>query len=110
MSLGYYQESDSSGTTVTWKRAGQIILTNTINGAPTALFVEQIATQTPDGNVYTQPSTQIEFACTDMTQTFNLIDPSSGSVVGTMSYGDLYAALYSAYLGLAAARDAATSG
>jgi hypothetical protein len=102
-----YEPSTITGTVSTWKRANRIEITNPAGGIPSAMFSEEIATLMPDGiTIITQPSTTICDSATDMTVSFNLIDPSTGSTVGTMTYEQLYGAMYSLYLALAAARDA----
>jgi hypothetical protein len=106
MSNPLYQQNSVSGEITTWKRTNQIVISNPANGIPAAIFVEEIATQLPDGSVMVNPSTQIQESITDMTTSFNLIDPTTGNAVGTMTYGQLYAAMYSLYLSLAAVRDA----
>ena len=102
-----YQPSSVTGTVSTWKRAVRIEISNPQNGVPGVVFSEEIATRLPDGTVVTVPSTTISSNATDMTTTFNLIDTETGSVAGTMTYGQLYDAMYSLYLNLAAQRDAA---
>lgn len=101
-----YQPSSVTGTVSTWKRAARIEIQNPAVGTPSAVFSEELATSLPNGTIVTQPSTTISSSATDMTTSFPLLDPTSGAVVGTMTYGQLYASMYSLYLSLAAARDA----
>lgn len=96
-----------AGTVSQWKRANQVIAMSPLGGTPSCVFVEEIATQLPNGIFVTEPSTQIAQALTDMTLTFNLIDMTTGNVTGTMTYGQFVQATESFYLALAAARDAA---
>lgn len=108
MSTPFYQQNSVSGQVTNWKRANQIVISNPVNGAPTVIFVEEIATQLPDGSIIVKPSTQIQNEVTDMSISFTLIDPTTGNIVGTMTYGQLYASMYSLYLSLAATRDTNT--
>jgi hypothetical protein len=101
-----YMPNTTTGTISTWKRACKIEITNPITGSPSAIFSEEIATALPDGTFISKHSTSLSENATDMTLTFPLLDPATGNVVGSMTYGQLYAAMYSLYLNLAAERDA----
>ena len=107
--MSNYNQQTISGVITSWQRAGRVELQNPLGGTPSIIFYEEKATQIPDGSIDRKPLGTLVESATDMTATFALLDPNSGQNVGTMSYEQLYAGLYSLYLSLAAARDAAQS-
>ncbi len=109
--MANYDQNVVSGDVTSWKRCNQMVIQNPLNGPPVAYFREEMAVALPGGSMVVSPpnppTPDIAVAASDLSVTFNLIDPNSGSVVGTMSYAVLYTALYSLYLASAATRDAA---
>jgi len=108
--MSNYNQNVVSGTETKWQRCCRIEIQNSFAQAPIANFFEEILTTLPDGTTMKSPTGGLQMVASDLTQSFSLIDPSSGGVVGTMTYAQLYGAIYSLYLTLAAARDVTAGG
>lgn len=99
-----YKQTAVSGDA--WQRCHQIVIDNPLSATPLIRFDEQrvvvaagASSTTPMGSLTApfQPAAEIP-----------LIDPQTGELTGeNITHGALYAALYSAYMQQAAARDAA---
>jgi len=101
--MANYNETAVSGSI--WTRAKAVQINNPANGTPSITFTEE---QVVDYNNTLLSGGQPSF----VSVTFNpaavipMIDPTTQTATGaTMTQGDLYAALYSLYLQVAAARD-----
>lgn len=103
MSLNY---RENTGSATSWRRANAVSVTNPLNNidGATISFIEEDVIQkgatiltTPAGGVSTQFSAS---------GSFDLLNPTTGAVVGTMTHSELYAILYSLYIKVATDRDA----
>ncbi len=100
-----YRSSAISGTS--WHRCLHIECNNPHNGLQTIRFDEERRMLLEDGTTIGTPAGYVQEAFTDPTIMFPLLDPRSGKEIGQeMSYGTVYAVLWSLYITLAAKRDA----
>jgi hypothetical protein len=100
-----YQEKSIPGTLTQYKRANSIIILNPLTGVPEVSFIEEIVQNLPDGTQLISPSGNLSAQMHDPSIVFNLISPTDGAIVGSMSYEQLYVAMYSLYFKLAQERD-----
>lgn len=100
-----YKETLVSGSSYT--RCNQILINNSLRTTPTIRFDEQVVVSMEAGGAIINGSGSIEMVF-DPAKLIPLMDPTTGIATGqTMSYGEVYAVLYSAYLDAALERDAA---
>jgi hypothetical protein len=101
-----YKQTDVTGAA--WQRCHQIVIDNPLNATPLIRFDEQRIV-TAAGAASTTPLGSLT-APFDPAAEIPLIDPQMGEPTGeTVTHGALYAALYSAYMQQALARDAAAT-
>jgi len=96
-------------------RASAIAFYNPLTGRPYVGVSEDIVQVNEDGslsqtdeNLQDQGVKGISFSFDPESdnETMNILDPSDGAVTGTMTYAEVYNAVYSLYFHLAAIRDA----
>lgn len=103
--MASYKESTVSGSI--WTRANNVTLLNPYGELPTAIFQEENVVALSDGKYVSQSAG----SCTDVftpessSETFNLLHPSTGDIIGTAAYQDVYVLLSSLYLHVANKRD-----
>ena len=103
--MSNYKETTITGSSYT--RCNQIVINNNRNVTPTVRFDEQVVVSMGTGDTVITGVGSIEMAF-DPTKIIPLLDPTTGEATGqSMSYGTVYAILYSAYLDAALTRDAA---
>lgn len=97
------------GDVTTYVRPYQTISLGPLNGLSTMTISEELVTILPDASVTNVPlgTAELQATITDPTQSFNLIDPTTGDITGTKTFAQLKVELYSLYLYLAGIRDAA---
>lgn len=105
-----YLETPVIGTK--WRRCRYIHIHNprpSVNqGGPTVQFVEETVVAIGDGEVIEAGEVLTEgFAPGNADELFDLLDPDTGEVTGSMTYQQLYVALASAYRHVAEKRDVA---
>jgi hypothetical protein len=103
-----YQESAVAGTS--WTRACRVICENPLSGQGlSAGFVEERVVSMGADQQMTQPMGVLTepFSAANMGEVFNLLDPATGAVIGTSTYGAVFMQLHSLYYHVAAKRDAA---
>ena len=101
-----YSETNASGTVTEWQRANRVEV-QAEHGQPViCCFYEEKIDILPSGQVIHTPIGTLATSTTDLSTTFNILDPTTGAVLGAMSYAELYNAFASLYFALAAARDA----
>lgn len=94
-----------------WLRTKRIVFENPQQhlGPPKVKFVEERVYEVNAENVHDRVARDvgsIEETFTDPTKTFPVINPATGEFTpNEMSYGELYAMIYSAYIHLAMKRD-----
>lgn len=104
--MANYQETTLAGTAYT--RANGVQVSNG-ETSKSISFQEERVINLDDGEVIRKPAGQVwsPFTAENALTEFALLDPTTGADTGaTMTYQDLYVALYSLYLHLAAERDA----
>lgn len=96
------------GDVTTYVRPYQTISTGPISGPNTMTIFEEKITVLPDAStVRSEVGTpELQFTVTDPNQVFNVVNPVTGAVTGTMTFAQLKVQMYSLYLYLAAQRDA----
>jgi hypothetical protein len=102
--MANYKEASVTGTK--WTRAPRIVFLNPHNGVPSVQIEEEEITELADGRVVNTPLGSLTAALDNPAATFPLLNPADGSVVGSMTHGELYAAIFSMYMALGAIRDA----
>lgn len=96
------------GDATTYVRPFQTISYGPINGPSSVVISEETIVILPDASIVNVPNLASTLAATitDPTQAFDVVDPTSGSVIGTKTFAQLKVEMYSLYLYLAAIRDA----
>jgi hypothetical protein len=103
--MANYKETTITGSSYT--RCNQVLISNRLGAVPTVKFDEQVAVSLETGGSIINGSGSIEMDF-DAAKMIPLIDPTTGTATGqSVSYGTVYAMLYSAYIDAATARDAA---
>ncbi len=99
-----YRETSASVTK--WRRANQVIISNPLDDLASSqvIFIEEDVVQ--DGLDKTKIQAGTIASNFNPTGSFDLLDPTDDSVVGTVTHLELYAILYSLYIATATARDA----
>ena len=99
-----YRESSVSGSS--YQRGRSLYFENPLDGIPGLLIREELVTLLGDRTI-AEPAGEIRKAITDLSVEFSLRNPATSLVVpgATMTYQDLYVALYSLYWHLAIERD-----
>lgn len=104
--MANYQETTGEGST--WKRCLVVSITNPVNGPKTVHFMEEIAARVGTVAIGSGSTDGIHENADDLTKVIPLRNPETGELTGeSLTYGDVYVALYSAYMQAALARDAA---
>ena len=104
-----YKETTVTGTA--YIRANQVVVANPLEGVKAvSYYEEQVVNLEDDQIIRPQGGIQEPFTQDNASEEFDLVDPVDGTPLGmTMEYKDLYVALHSLYLHLAAKRDAAAT-
>lgn len=102
-----YKESTVAGSS--HQRAWRLEVENPITGPKGITFHEEVAVTLESGDPMTRYVGSLTKAYSEGTKDteFDLLNPETGEVIGTMTHGELYAALYSLYIQCAIERDAA---
>lgn len=103
--MANYKEASLTGAE--WTRCCEIHMANPYNATPVITFKEQRISELSNGQVFTARGDNLvaEF---DPATAVDVLDPTTGISTGTtVTYADIYALLYSAYIAQAQARDAA---
>lgn len=104
--MSNYKESPVAGTE--WTRCGVVQIVNPYQRNPSVQFIEERVLHVGEGRppVFTSAgSVSVAF---DPAKQIPLINPETGSLTGTsVTYGEAYAILFSAYIAAALERDTA---
>lgn len=99
-----YVPTQTTGTL--YRRAKRMDLVNPLNGTQSVNVYEEFVAVL-NGNNFLQDSDGFTVSINDMTKTVPLLDTNTGQPTGqTMTYADIYQAMYSAYIMWASQRDA----
>lgn len=95
------------GDVTTYVRPYQTISTGPLNGLNSMTIFEEQVTILPDASVQNAPlgTPELQVTITDPNQVFNVVNPVTGAVTGTLTFAQLKIQMYSLYLYLAAQRD-----
>lgn len=95
------------GDVTTYVRPFQTIVYGPLGQPNSMIISEELITILPDASTTNVPlsTPELRTTVTDPTQAFNLVDPSTGAVTGSMTFAQLKVQMYSLYLYLAAIRD-----
>jgi hypothetical protein len=99
-----YMQSSVSGEK--YVRAKRVVLENPLNGVPSATFIEQEVINIGAAESVKRDVGALHQPMSDPYVTFQLLNPVDDSVIGSATYADVYAMLYSLHRHLAAIRDA----
>lgn len=100
-----YNEKIISGQYTEYQRSNKIIVTNDLGSIPEITFMEQIVGTLPDGSKVTPRNTKCVDQLMNPAESFNLLNPIDDSIIGSLTYQDVYITLYSLYRHVAAKRD-----
>jgi ligand-binding sensor domain-containing protein len=102
--MNNYVPTAASGTAYT--RAKRLVMDNPLNGTQTVSVYEELVVQL-NGDTVQQDKAGFTVQINDTSKTVALLDPETGAPTGqTMTYVQVYAAMYSAYIAWASMRDA----
>lgn len=95
------------GDVTTYIRPCQTISVGPLNGPNSIAIFEEKVVVLPDASVEVVPidTGAIQSTISDPNESFNVVNPSTGAVTGTMTFAQLKVQMYSLYLHLAAIRD-----
>ena len=104
MVITMYKQTEIAGSE--YVRCPQIVISNPLAGQAQIQFTEQRVAVLPDRNIVTPEGiVTVDF---DPEATIALLNPETDEPTGgTITHGEVYAILYSAYIQTALARDAA---
>lgn len=97
------------GDAATYVRPYQTISTGPLDGPNTLTIFEEQIVVLPDASTkrVALDTPELRATITDPNESFNVVNPATGAVTGTMTFAQLKIQMYSLYLHLAAARDQA---
>lgn len=102
-----YKETSVTGSS--WQRCHQVVVDNRRTATPSIRFDEERITALDDGDTVRRDLGTLVVPY-DAAAVVALRDPATGEVTGeTMTHEEIYAILYSTYIGTALARDAAAN-
>lgn len=91
-----------------WKRSNIVKIYNDLDATPSVIFKEQWVID--DGEIkMKQPAGGCSDKMENPSETFDLLNPETQEVIGSMSYQEVYVALHSLYRHVAGKRDAAAA-
>lgn len=95
------------GDVTTYVRPFQTVSLGPFNGQNSVTISEELITILPDLSTTNVPlgTAELQATITDPNQSFNVVNPITGAVTGTMTFAQLKIYNYSLYLFLAAQRD-----
>lgn len=102
-----YKETTINGQYSEYQRSNKVIVMNELGGTPEITFMEQVIGTLPDGTKVTPRTTKCADQMTNPAESFPLLNPLDDSVIGSLTYQEVYVTLYSLYRYVAAKRDAA---
>lgn len=111
--MSNYQQTNISGES--WIRSNRVVLENPIQGVPAATYMVERAINVGEGDTITRPMDSIvePFITSgddaNLNETFDLLHPETGVVIGQASYLDYYIMVHSHFYHVAAKRDAANA-
>lgn len=97
------------GDASTYVRPYQTISDGPFGGQNSICIFEEMIVTLPDASTQrvVLNTAPIQYTVTDPTVTFNVVDPTTGTILGTKTLAQLKVEMYSLYLYLAAQRDQA---
>lgn len=95
------------GDVTTYVRPFQTVSLGPLNGLNSVTISEELVTILPDLSTTNVPlgTADLQATITDPNQAFNVVDPTTGAIIGTKTFAQLKVEMYSLYLYLAAIRD-----
>ncbi len=95
------------GDATTYIRPYQTMSLGPLNGPNSMTISEELVVVLPDASTVEVPlnTPALQATITDPTQSFNIVDPTTGQIIGTKTFAQLKCELYSLYLYLASIRD-----
>lgn len=103
--MSNYMEQSVTG--IEWRRAKRVVINNPLDGTREARFDEESVLRTDSGLTVHQPHGYLSMPY-DESAVIDIYDPETGQPTGqTITQGEAYGILFSAYMTAAVARDAA---
>ncbi len=95
------------GDTTTYVRPYQTVSLGPLNGLNSMTISEELVVTLPDASTVNVPlsTDALHAVITDPNVSFNIVNPATGDITGTMTFAQLKCQMYSLYLYLAAIRD-----
>lgn len=96
-----------NGDAITYVRPYQTVSLGPLNGPNSMTISEETIVTLADQTVLHIPSTcePLQATITDPNQAFDIVNPATGAITGSMTFAQLKVQMYSLYLYLAAIRD-----
>lgn len=99
-----------TGEATSWRRAKRIVISNELGQTPFIVFSEEDVISIGGKEAHIDAMTAVRGDFDPASGTIPLVNPQTGVPLGeSMTHADLYVVLYSLYLQLATARDAAAA-
>ncbi len=95
------------GDVTTYVRPYQTMSLGPLNGPNSMTISEELVVVLPDASTVNVPlaTPALQATITDPSASFNIVNPTTGEITGTMTFAQLKCQMYSLYLYLAAIRD-----
>lgn len=104
--MANYKEEKVNEEITKWMRASEININNSLGINPIVTFIEESVTKLSSGQVFTQRCGQLVKELSDMSESIQIIDMSTGLPKGqSMNFKEIYDVVASLYLDLAMKRD-----
>lgn len=107
--MANYKEQVVTGEYSEYQRSNKVIITNELGGMPEITFMEQVLAALPNGQRLQVKQDKCVDQLLDPAETFNLLNPTDDSIIGTAQYQEVYVLLYSLYRHVANKRDLANA-
>lgn len=88
-----------------WVRSNRVTINHPYGGGSQIHFGEEEITLLSDGKTINTPLTGLTQPFDDPAVQFDLRNPETNEVIGSVTYADVYVMLYSLYIALATTRD-----
>lgn len=95
----------TSVTADSYVRANRVVVENPLGVLPSIMFIEEEVV-TRGADTFKLPTSTLRAQMTEPATTFNILNPTDDSIIGSSTYQDVYVLLYSLHRHLAAIRDA----
>lgn len=99
-----YKQTSIAGDS--WVRSNRVVVENGRGGTPAITFAEERIINTASGEFAQNIGSVSEpFTNDNAIESFNLLNPETGAVIGSATYQEVYVMLHSLYMHIATKRD-----